>query len=150
MLSPGIGFSGGGLHESEEIAIDASGNIWVTNFQALVSKLSSNGMPVTGSPFSGGGVGNPVRIAIDGAGNAWIGNFSGTVSELSNSGVALSPSSGFGGSVFDNPDYGLSVDGSGNLWVPGGNSAVEFVGIATPVVTPLSVGVRDNKLGTRP
>ena len=48
----------------------------------------------------------------------------------------------------------MALDGSGNVWVSGGNSfqgsVVEFIGAAVPVVTPLAVGVKNNMLGTRP
>jgi hypothetical protein len=43
------------------------------------------------------------------------------------------------------------VDSAGNVWVLLNNNTVkEFVGVATPVITPLSVGVKENKLGTKP
>jgi hypothetical protein len=53
----------------------------------------------------------------------------------------------------------VAIDGSGNVWI--GNlsgsgaaqatgSITELIGAATPVVTPLSVGVKNNTLGARP
>ena len=86
---------------------------------------------------------SPQDLAVDGAGNVWVEGFSG-VTEISSTGTVLSPASpyarGYGGSNV------IAVDGSGNVWVSGG----ELVGIATPVVTPTSVGVKNNTLGTRP
>ena len=54
-------------------------------------------------------------------------------------------------STMINPS-GIAIDGSGDVWVSNnGNSTVsEFIGAATPVVTPLSVGVKNSTLGTRP
>jgi hypothetical protein len=147
IISPIKGFTGGGLNDSVGLAIDASGHIWVANFGALVSELSSSGTPVTGSPFSGGGVGDAFRIAIDGSGNVWVGNYY-LVSELSNSGAPLSPSTGIGSFYYF--CYGLVVDGSGNVWRSDGYGIAELIGIATPVVTPLAAGVKNNTLGTRP
>jgi len=69
-----------------------------------------------------------------------------TVSEFSNSGAPLSPSAGFDGGA----GVGPVIDGAGNVWYSYPSGLAEVIGAATPVVTPLSVGVRDNKLGTRP
>jgi hypothetical protein len=60
-----------------------------------------------------------------------------------------------GGSGFALPPttypVGDAVDGSGNVWVVmAANNVIEMVGVATPVVTPLSLGVKNNTLGTRP
>jgi hypothetical protein len=46
----------------------------------------------------------------------------------------------------------IAIDPSGNVWAPDilGTRVWEFVGAATPVVTPLAVGVKNNMLGTRP
>ena len=65
-------------------------------------------------------------------------------------GGALSPSSGYSGPGIANPQ--LAVDGSGNLWSANfdKSNVTEIIGIAAPVVTPLSVGVKNNTLGTRP
>jgi len=46
---------------------------------------------------------------------------------------------------------GIAVDGSGNVWVANGsNNAVELIGAATPVVTPIAVALANNTLGARP
>jgi len=49
--------------------------------------------------------------------------------------------------------YGVAVDGSGNVWVASDNTSgplTEFVGLATPVVTPIAAGVAYKELGTKP
>jgi hypothetical protein len=49
--------------------------------------------------------------------------------------------------------YGVAIDGSGNVWVASRNTSgplTELVGAASPVVTPLAVGVELKQLGTKP
>lgn len=140
-----------------------------TNFPNGVTKLSSTGAEL--AFVSHYGMDQPVAVAIDGAGSAWITtSYNGRVTQLDNSAAVLSGPMGLvnGTPV---PPYancipipykvscerlptrpgGIAVDSSGNVWI---NNLVgyasEFVGAATPVITPLSVGVRDHKLGARP
>jgi hypothetical protein len=98
---------------------------------------------------------SPQAIAIDGSGNAWVAGGSAT-SEISPTGTFLSGSTGFSSSDGVN---GIAIDASGDVWVNYisynflyGYSYYyqEFVGAATPVVTPLAVGVKNNTLGTQP
>ena len=55
-----------------------------------------------------------------------------------------------------NTPQGIKIDASGNVWVTGFNGnavapvVTELVGIAAPVVTPISEAVRLHTLGTRP
>jgi hypothetical protein len=48
--------------------------------------------------------------------------------------------------------YGLAVDGSGNIWIANasGDNLIEYVGIATPAITPIVTAVSTNAIGTRP
>jgi streptogramin lyase len=148
------------------IAIDVSGGIWgLQNFG--VTKVSKAGTAISPSGgFAGGGAYFPNAIAIDGDGNVWVANdlnnTHGSISEFSNSGVALSPPSGLAGVGTTAPTgisieglanpTGIAIDGSGNVWVSNENGgyAVEFIGAAAPVVTPLAVGVKNGTLGSRP
>jgi streptogramin lyase len=144
----------GGLDDERNIAIDGSGDVWVTNAVGnSVSEISKNGAAVSGAGgYTGTGLANPNAIAIDGAGDVWVTNATAnSVVKLSNSGAVLTGASGYL-SGNSNPLSTLAVDGSGDLWVvvDAGNSVEEAVGAATPVVTPLSVGVENNMLGTRP
>jgi DNA-binding beta-propeller fold protein YncE len=91
-------------------------------------------------------VDHPDTLAIDGAGRVWVGNFhTGTVSEFSgyNSatpGIPLSPAAGLGTDAQLGSPFALAIDESGNLWVSNSNAAntvTVFVGLATPVKTPL-------------
>ena len=47
----------------------------------------------------------------------------------------------------------IAADASGNVWVLSGTgpgTVTEFVGVAVPVMTPISVAVQKNKLGKTP
>jgi streptogramin lyase len=153
-------FTGAGLNSPYGVAIDASGNIWATNqggVNGSVSELSSTGTAISGkNGFTGGGLSSPYGIAIDGAGNVWVANFGGnanSISEIGSNGTAISGANGYVNVGMSSP-YALAVDGSGNVWVAASANAMgpltEFVGVAAPVVTPLSAGSTYVELGTRP
>ena len=155
----GSPISVGGLNEPTAIASDnSSGNVWIANsFGGGVSALSSTGVPLFGSPIGAGGLSSNeialLGIAVDGGGNIWVlissqdlspGNGTTSIVELSSTGSALSPEvSGFTGSGLNIPSEqqraGIAIDGSGDVWVAnaGSNSVTEFIGAATPTVTPL-------------
>jgi hypothetical protein len=44
----------------------------------------------------------------------------------------------------------FTIDGSGNLWSNGSANLHEYIGIATPVLTPLSLAVKAGKPASRP
>jgi streptogramin lyase len=114
-----ISYSGGGLSGPEGIAIDGSGNAWVTNDTvAGVTKLSSVGAVATGSPYTGGGLAVPYGIAIDGSGNAWIANnSSGSVTEIPATFPATGTVSSYTVCNLSGP-RGIAIDGSNNVWIP--------------------------------
>jgi hypothetical protein len=128
------------------LAVDQGGNVWVANFfDNSVSEVSSTGAVLLNGQ-TGGGVDHPQAVAIDGAGRVWVGNFhAGTLSEFSGSasavpGTPLSPATGLGTDAQLGSPFALAVDQSGNLWVTnsnGGNTVTVFVGLATPVKTPV-------------
>jgi hypothetical protein len=128
------------------LAVDQTGDVWVANyFGNSISEVSSAGTVLLNGQ-SGGGVDHPQAVAIDGGGQVWIGNFhTGTISELAGSkaavpGMPLSPAAGLGTDALLGSPFALAVDGSGNLWVSnsnGANTVTVFVGLATPVKTPV-------------
>ena len=157
-LSPAGGFATGISSGEYGIAIDRSSDVWVTgNSLSNLNELSNSGVDLSPSAgYTGGGLGDPRSIAIDGKGNVWVadaipGGQPGRISEFSSSGTALSPTTGFTGGGMVTP-YGIAIDGSGNVWVANYNAFVstEFIGAATPVVTPLAIGVKNGTLATRP
>lgn len=151
-------FFGGGLDLPISVAIDASNNVWVANESNVVSEFNSSGTALSsGSGFTGGGLDTPTSVAIDGLGNAWVANQGtaprlGGISEFSPAGAAITPSTGYlaGGSI-SNPQS-LAIDSSGNVWIPNftSNSLTEVVGLAAPVLTPLSAAIAGGKIGQRP
>ncbi|HTC74050.1 MAG TPA: NHL repeat-containing protein [Edaphobacter sp.] len=128
------------------VGVDQGGNVWVTNFfGSSISEVSSTGAVLLNGQ-TGGGVDHPQAAAIDGAGRVWVGNFhAGTLSEFSGSssavpGTPLSPGAGLGTDAQLGSPFAISVDQSGNLWVTnstGANTVTVFVGLASPVKTPL-------------
>jgi len=129
----GIAYSSGG----ENIAIDASGNVWTTGVNSI-GKYSPTGVPLTGSPFTGGGLDTPIAIAIDASGNAWITNQGGnySLSEFSSTGTPISSSSGYTGGGLDVP-LGIAIDASDDVWVGNVSGArlSEFNSSGTPIST---------------
>jgi hypothetical protein len=58
-----------------------------------------------------------------------------------------------------NAPAGIAIDGSGDLWIMNENNSnvIEFIGVATPVITPIAAGLPStptvngtSNLGTRP
>jgi hypothetical protein len=146
----------------EAIALDGAGNAWIADERSSeVIEVSNSGALLSGSSgYTGGGVQTPDGVGIDGAGRVWV--VGASVAELSSTGAILSGSTGYKNSYFYLP-YSMALDGSGDLWV--GNSGymyqpdsiVEFIGVATPVITPIAAGLPatptadgSSKLGTRP
>ena len=142
-----------GLSGAERTAIDGTGNVWVTDHTSSeVTQYSSTANQNSGSPFSGGGLSSPMGIAIDGLGYAWVANAgNSSVSRFSGAGVAESPSTGYTGGS-QSGSQNIAVDGSGDVWITNttGNSVTELIGAGAPVITPLTAGVQEGKLGTRP
>ena len=132
----------GQLFAPMAVAVAPSGNVSMpgTTTGAAVAGAftlaTSTGTVVIGSPATGGGLTLQVAAAYDGSGNAWFAN-SGSLSEFS--GLAgVSPATGFGS--LSSP-AGVAVDASGNVWTAnsGDNSLSVFVGLATPVATPIAL-----------
>jgi streptogramin lyase len=127
------------------IALDPAGAVWISDYSATsLIQLSPSGtvwQRLTGV----GGVYYPQSVAIDGAGAAWIANYHGnSISGFTSAtggaaSSAISPSTGFGIDANLVTPFGLALDASGNVWVANfnGNFVAQFVGLATPVKTPL-------------
>jgi streptogramin lyase len=98
------------------IAIDASGNAWVTNNSGTVIKLSPSGAVLgtfpTGSVYSGG-------IAIDASGNVWVTSNNGVPMPgdlVKNILTKFSPNGTVLG-TWERGGAGIAIDASGNVWI---------------------------------
>jgi hypothetical protein len=169
--------TGGGLSSVQEVAYDSFGSVWIADTGGLARfTAGSNPSPVYSSEVTVSSF-QPYSVAVDGSGTLWIGglaNASGsgysafeefaTPGVTTNSPTMMSPTHGFfanGETLSDQTSYGLAVDGSGDVWYGGCNTncgsgfstrVVEFIGIATPVITPLSAATASGSTGpgTRP
>lgn len=144
--------TGGGLSTSMGVALDHAGNAWVVNSgNSTVSEFNSSGVAVSSSTGFSGGLSTPRAIAVDGLGKAWVTNSGGSydLSEFTSAGAVV-------GSGFMDPNLSsaaaLVIDGSGNAWLASSTSGTitEFLGVAAPVVTPMSAAIAAGSLGARP
>jgi hypothetical protein len=95
---------------------------------------------------------NPQGLAFDGAKGLWIAEPGGEVAlrdamgNFAIVGVSIPvPNVGNAGSLR------AAVDGAGNVWVLlANNIVIEHIGAATPVVTPIALGMKNNKLAAKP
>ena len=128
------------------LAIDAADNVWAGNYYGNSVGLVAGGKVLSGvNGFMGGGVDHPESLAADGAGTVWIANFRAPgISELAGAvapqpGAPLSPATGWAPDLQLLQAQSLAIDAAGNIWVAsnGDDRLVEYVGLATPVKTPL-------------
>ncbi|MEZ0090159.1 hypothetical protein [Streptacidiphilus sp. EB129] len=117
---------------------------------------------VAAQPFTNNGLVLPWGVAVDGHDNVWVANFGGQrLAELCGArlsscppgyrtGQPISPAASGYTSDGLTRNTGVQIDPSGNVWLannwltvpvqtnPGGHQLVVFVGLATPVHTPLT------------
>ena len=128
--------TGYGISNPVGIALDSSNNFWTANY----GNNTASHKPLA-TAESGGGLSTPYDLVLDGANNAWISNGGAAgISAFTSGGTAISPAARFQSAYLSSAAVYLAIDGSGNVWVPanGGTTMVEFVGLAVPVVRPIS------------
>jgi streptogramin lyase len=128
--------------ELTSVAIDSADNVWYASSKNnALGKSDKNGILVSPADgYKGGGLKGPAQLAIDGSNRVWIANRDGnSLSAFTNTGAAISPTTGYQAAGLSDP-RGLAIDASGNVWITNFtfNSITEFIGIATPSVTPIS------------
>lgn len=145
------------------IAVDNGHNIWELDASALrlyklfydgtASSVPASGISLTANQVQG--------FTIDGLGEAVVplcgGGCAGSITTpdsilfLDNTGNNVNGLSGVTDASLANP-VGAAADPSGNLWVANAKTGAvtQFVGLAGPVLTPLSSAVFNGKVGVRP
>ena len=116
-----------------DIARDASGNLWVPNYNDnTVTELNSTGSTIGTYPVGT----QPTGIAIDASGNAWITNFAdNTVTELNSSGGTI------GTFPVGTSPMGIAIDASGNVWVTNnGSNTVSELNSSGSTISTYTVG----------
>jgi hypothetical protein len=156
------------------VALDNSGAAWI-GLSTSLARYSSAGALLSGAGYVTDSTDTSHTstngLQIDGLGRAIVslgpnGSSStpGSVAVFASDGTYLSKAAGGYGYALQGivPAYNsaarnLAIDGSGNVWISGiaanqlgAQSVVEIIGMAAPVVTPLSTAVATNKIGVRP
>ncbi len=117
---PGAGI---GLYSSHQVAVDGSGNVWVTGQNSFneIAAVNNLGVPLAGSPYSGNGLNAPVDIAVDAASaNVWVPNESGnSVSVFTTAGAAVQTFTPYSTGTTDalNAPDDVVFDSAGNIWL---------------------------------
>ncbi len=129
------------------IAIDASGNVWVTNFTS-VTELSPTGTTI-GTYSEGLMTSLYGGIAIDASGNAWVCSPGSSITELSPTGttIATYPSTGTSIATYSGGCFTLAIDPSGNIWATGSNTVTKLspagitIGVYTVGQNPAGIAI---------
>ena len=133
-----------GASSLADVALDTNNRVWTLDGDGGVNVLTGNQAMSFSLPFSGSTF--AVSEALDGSDSNWIvtsasGSSTSNLIEVSSSGNPFPTGTGYS---FHSGAYGAggpAIDGSGNIWVSGGNQVTEFIGLATPVVTPLAANL---------
>ena len=140
------------------IAIDAKGNVWVTNYgDGTVSELNSSGALIQTYTVGAG----PRGIAIDPSGNVWVAN-SGSDSAPGSTVTMINPTAGTttNYTVGSGP-HSIAIETTGNVWVTNfgttlsaGNNITELVfnsnGNNYNLTLPASTLTRSYTVGSNP
>lgn len=120
-----VSYATSSLYRPNWIAVDKSGNIWISN--GATSSALNNGSLMELSPSgqllspAGGynsGLNDPYRVAIDDSGNIWVLNDNSGAFNLVEFSTAGSSLKNFNSSVLQNQPEDFAFDALGNIWVP--------------------------------
>ena len=124
-----VTYTGGSLSTPSAAAVDADGNVWITNRGTnTVTELAHSGAVLAASAAVLSG---PAAVALDATGDPWIANATAdTLTHLSDS-TAVNGSASGGLNI----PAGLAIDPQGNLWVANSGTAnlSEFTSAGSPL-----------------
>ena len=148
-------FTGNGINQPNDVAIDATGNAWIASSSSVytgLTELSPAGAvlydhdTITTPATVPAGMTAAYKIGIDGPGNIWITNndSSAGIVELSSAGTPAV------GSPFQAGNIGLvnniAIDPSNNIWLSAYSQVDELDQTGTPVVGTLSSPYTDSSI----
>jgi sugar lactone lactonase YvrE len=120
-----LNYTGGGMNSPTGVAVDTTGNIWVSSFNSAASEFSPTGSPVFPNGITSGGLFESFGLAIDAQNNVWIPNEQtplsvntglGSVTVLSSTGQVLSGATGFSSGGIAYP-IAIAIDTNATAWV---------------------------------
>jgi hypothetical protein len=120
-----INYTGGGMNSPTGVAVDTTGNVWVSSFNSAASEFSPTGSPVFPNGITSGGLFESFGLAIDAQNNVWIPNEQtplsvntglGSVTVLSATGQVISDATGFSSGGIAYP-IAIAIDNNATAWV---------------------------------
>jgi hypothetical protein len=137
----------GTLQGPVSVALDGSNRVYATGFTtgtAITGALSefSGGTAASASPTTYG-LTSPAGVATDSSNVAWVANSSASGSLFKFNYGATQPAVPLAGFGSLNLPVGVALDSSGSVWATtsGSNTVTKFIGLASPVTTPLAANV---------
>jgi len=122
-----LAITGGGIAAPTALDIDAKGNVWVAGYYGVLSELTAQGSPLSGTGFGVGDLNESYGLTIDTSNNIWVTNEEsspnahGSLSKFlgANSGAPGTVVAGNGGNNFYDTSIpvSLSADTNGNVFV---------------------------------
>lgn len=139
--------TGGSISSPESLAIDSQGNVWVADYNGLVSAFNPQGTPLSASGYGNSSIlGEDFGLTIDPSDNVWV-----TVEEIPqhgngtrgsvvrfdgvSSGSSLGTSTVFSDNTINFP-YGIAADSNGNIFIANNTVLADSGGTNAVVLNP--------------
>lgn len=145
--------TGGGVASPESLAVDSQGNVWVADFNGLLSAFNPQGTPISSAGFGSGLLSEDFGLTIDPSDNIWVTieeqpfhGTRGSVVRFSgvSSGGTLGTSTLFSDNSINFP-YAVAADSNGSIFianysVTGSTTNLVTLNPALTTYTPISTG----------